>query len=82
MGNTSSEEHHLMNKTASGREPLKSKSLIFVRTNYLNIKKLFVLIIRCITVKTQLYINTVIKYKVSVHIKATCFGRNSFHSGC
>jgi len=43
VGNTSSEEHHLMNKTASGREPLKSKRLIFVRTNYSNIKRLFVL---------------------------------------
>jgi hypothetical protein len=34
------------------------------------------LVIRCITVKTQLYYHTVIKYYISVHIKATCFGRN------
>ena len=35
------------------------------------------LIIRCITIKTQLYYHTVIKYYVSVHTKATCFGRKS-----
>ena len=51
MGNTSSEEQHLMNKTASGREPLKSKRLLFVRRNCLNIETLFVLF-----VPTDLYI--------------------------
>jgi len=35
------------------------------------------LIISCITVKTQLYYRKVIKYYISVDIKATCFGRNS-----
>jgi len=34
-------------------------------------------ILRCITAKTQLYYHTVIKFYISVHIKATCFGRNS-----
>jgi hypothetical protein len=43
VGNTSSEEHHPMNKTDFGPESFKAKLLLFVRTNYFNIKKLFVL---------------------------------------
>jgi hypothetical protein len=41
VGNTSSEEHHLMNKIASGRKPLKSKRfLLFERKKYFDINPL------------------------------------------